>query len=157
MSKNNLEVKREELTITMSRIFDAPRERLWEAYTNPELVPTWWGPRTHTTTIDKMDVRVGGVWRYISKDADGNEYAFNGVYKEVEAPKRLVSTFEFEPMAGHISTDALTLEELPDGTTQIATRTIFDSLNDLDGMLQSGMEDGAVESWDRLEAFVTQR
>src|SRR5688572_22357381 len=113
MSKNHLEVKRDERAITMSRILNAPRERVWEAYTNPELIPQWWGPRTHTTTVDQMDVRVGGVWRYISRDTDGNEYAFNGVYKKVEAPERLISTFEFEPMAGHISTDALILEELP--------------------------------------------
>jgi uncharacterized protein YndB with AHSA1/START domain len=155
MSKNHLEVKRDERAITMSRILNAPRERVWEAYTNPELIPQWWGPRTHTTTVDQMDVRVGGVWRYISRDTDGNEYAFNGVYKKVEAPERLISTFEFEPMAGHISTDALILEELPDGTTKIDTRTTFDSLDDLDGMLQSGMEEGAIESWDRLEELVT--
>jgi uncharacterized protein YndB with AHSA1/START domain len=154
MSRNNLVVNRDELAYTMTRVFDAPRELVWKAYTDPELVPKWWGPRYLTTTVEKMDVRVGGVWRYIHKDAEGNEFAFNGVYKEVKAPERLVSTFEFEPMAGHISTDTLTLEELPDGRTKLTARTTFKSIEDLEGMLQSGMEGGAVETWDRLEELV---
>jgi uncharacterized protein YndB with AHSA1/START domain len=154
MSKNNLVVNREELAFTMSRVFDAPRELVWKACTDPDLIPQWWGPRYLTTIVDKMELKVGGVWRYIQKDAEGNEYAFNGVYKVIEPPERLAYTFEFEPMAGHISTDTITLEELPDGKTKITTRTSFDTLEDLEGMLQSGMEDGAVETWDRLEELL---
>jgi len=89
MSKNNLVVDRAAHAYTMSRVFDAPRELVWKVCTDPELVPKWWGPRYLTTAVDKMDLKVGGVWRYIQKDAEGNEYAFNGVYKEVEAPERL--------------------------------------------------------------------
>jgi uncharacterized protein YndB with AHSA1/START domain len=101
-----------------------------------------------------MDVRVGGVWRFIHRDAEGNEYAFNGVYKGIESPKRLTYTFEFEPMTGHVSIDTITFEELPDGKTKITARTTFDTLEDLEGMLRSGMEAGAVETWDRLEELV---
>lgn len=151
MSRNNLVVEREKLQFSMSRAFDAPRQRVWDTYTDPEVIPKWWGPKKYETTVEKMDVRVGGTWRYVQKDSEGNVWAFNGVYKEVRAPERLVSTFEFEPMAGHISVDALTLEELPDGGTKITAVTTFDSIEDLEGMLQSGMEDGAVETWDRLE------
>lgn len=151
MSKNNLVVERENLSFTMSRIFDAPRDVVWNVFIDPELVPKWWGPRYLTTTVDEMDVKIGGAWRYIQKDAEGNVFAFNGVYKEVVAPERLTYTFEFEPMAGHISVETVTLEELPDGKTRVATRTTFETLEDLEGMLQSGMEGGAVESWDRLE------
>lgn len=154
MSKNNLSVDRDERTITMSRVFDAPRELVWKVCTDPDLVPRWWGPRALTTIVDKMEVKVGGVWRYIHKDAEGNEYAFNGVYKEVEPPERMTYTFEFEPMAGHISTETITLEALPDGKTRITARTVYDSLEDLEGMLQSGMEGGAVETWDRLEELL---
>lgn len=150
MSKTNLLVDRESRTISMSRIFDAPRELVWKVYTDPQLVPQWWGPRYHTTVVDRMDVRVGGVWRYLQRDPQGNEYAFNGVYKEVSPPERLSYTFEFEPMAGHVSTDTLTFEALPDGRTRITAFTSFATLEDLDGMLQSGMESGAVETWDRL-------
>lgn len=154
MTKNNLVVEREARSYTMSRVFDAPRERVWKVCTDPQLIPQWWGPGYLTTIVDKMEVKVGGVWRYIQKDADGNEYAFNGVYKEVEPPRRLTYTFEFEPMAGHISTETITFEELPDGKTRIMTRTTFDTLEDLEGMLQSGMEGGAVETWDRLEQLL---
>ena len=154
MSKNNLVVDRAAHAYTMSRVFDAPRELVWKVCTDPELVPKWWGPRYLTIVVDKMDLKVGGVWRYIQKDAEGNEYAFNGVYKEVEAPERLTYTFEYEPMAGHISTETITFEALPDGKTRITTKTTFDTLEDLEGMLQSGMEGGAVETWDRLEELL---
>lgn len=156
MGKNNLIVEREQMAFTMSRVFDAPRELVWKVYTDPALVPQWWGQRNSVTTVDKMDVQVGGEWRYVEKDAQGNEYAFRGVYKEVLAPERLIYTFEFEPMAGHVSTDDLTFVALPDGTTRIDCRTTFDSLADLEGMLQSGMEEGSTQTWDRLEELLTQ-
>jgi len=150
MNKNNLVVDRGERAISMSRVFDAPRELVWQVCTDPELVPRWWGPRYLTTVVDKMDVRVGGVWRYVQRDAEGNEYGFNGVYKEVKAPERLTYTFEFEPMAGHIATETISFEALLDGKTRITARTIYDTLEELEGVLQSGMEGGAVETWDRL-------
>jgi uncharacterized protein YndB with AHSA1/START domain len=150
MNKNNLVVDRDARSFSMSRIFNAPRDLVWKVYTDPELVPKWWGPRYLTTVVDKMEVKTGGVWRYIQTDADGNVYAFNGIYIEVQAPERLSYTFEFEPMAGHSSTDNLTFEELPDGKTKITAETTFDSLEDLEGILQSGMESGAIETWDRL-------
>ena len=154
MNKNNMVMDRDHLAFSMARVFDAPRELVWKVYTNPELVPEWWGPSQYTTVVDKMEVKTGGVWRYIQTDAEGNEFAFNGVYKEVTPPERLAYTFEFEPMAGHISTDTLTFEELPGGKTKITARTTFDTLEDLEGMLQSGMETGAVETWDRMEELL---
>lgn len=157
MSKNNLVVEREKKQFTMSRVFDAPREVVWKVCTSPEQIPNWWGPRKYTTAVDKMDFKVGGAWRYINRDPEGNEFAFNGIYKEIDEPKRLTYTFEFEPMAGHISTDEITFEELPDGKTKITARTTFDSVEDLDGMLQSGMEKGATETWDRLEELVANK
>ena len=154
MSKNNLVVDQPAHAFSMSRIFNAPRELVWKVYNDPALVSEWWGPRYLTTIVEKMEVKVGGAWRFIQKDAKGNEYAFNGVFKEIAPPERLVYTFEFEPMAGHISTDTLIFEELPGGKTKITATTTFDTLEDLEGMLQSGMEDGAVESWDRLEELL---
>lgn len=154
MSKNNLVVERENLAFTMSRTFDAPRELVWKVCTDPELVPQWWGLRSSKTIVDKMDLRVGGAWRYIQIDVDGNEHAFNGLYKEITPPERLVYTFEYEPFAGHVSTDTITLEELPGGKTLITSRTTFDTLEELDGMIQSGMEGGAIETWDRLEELL---
>ena len=157
MSENNLVVDRAKLAFSMSRTFDAPRDLVWKVYTDPDLVPQWWGPRYLTTEVDKMEVKVGGMWRYIQKDAEGNVYSFNGIYQEVNPPERLTYTFEFEPMAGHISTDTLTFEELPGGKTRITARTSFDTLEDLEGMLQSGMEDGSTETWDRLAEILLSR
>lgn len=154
MSKNNLVVDRQARVISMSRIFDAPRELVWKVCTNPELIPQWWGPRNTTPIVDQMDFRVGGIWRYIHKDDEGNDIGFNGVYKEIEAPERLTYTFEFEPMAGHIALETIFFEELPDGKTKITTRTVYDMIEDLEGTLQAGMEGGAIETWDRLEELL---
>ena len=154
MSRNNLVVEREKLSFTMSRLFDAPRDLVWKACTDPALMPEWWGLRNSTTIVELMDVTPGGRWRYVEKDPQGNEHAFNGVFKEVKPPERLVYTFEYEPMAGHVSTDSLVFTELPDGKTLITATTTFTSLEDLEGMLASGMEDGSVESWDRLEELL---
>ena len=139
--------------IVMTRVFDAPRELVWKAYTDPAAIPQWWGPRRHATTVDKMDVRPGGAWRYVSRDADGNEYAFRGEYREVVPPERIVATFEFEPMPGHVSVETLTLVE-HDGKTTLTNTSVFDSVEDRDGMLQSGMEEGVRETYDRLAEYL---
>ena len=141
--------KPSDLEIGMTRVFDAPRELVFQAYTDPEHIPHWWGQRNSTTIVDTMDVRPGGLWRYIQRDPDGNEYAFNGEYREVVAPERLVYTFEFEGMPGHIVVNTMTFEER-DGKTTITSTSLFASVEDRDGMLESGMESGANESWDRL-------
>ena len=139
--------------IEVTRVFDAPRDLVWKAYTDPEAIPQWWGPRRHTTTVDKMDVRPGGVWRYVSRDADGNEYGFHGEYREVVPPERIVCTFEFEGMPGHVSVETLTLVE-HQGKTTLTSTSVFGSVEDRDGMLQSGMEAGVRETWDRLAEYI---
>ena len=154
MSRNNLVVERENKKLTMSRVFDAPRQKVWEAFTDPGLIVQWWGPSYLTTTVDKMELKPGGAWRFVQRDEEGNEYGFRGEYIEVVPPEKLTYTFEFEPMAGHVSTDTITLAEQPDGRTKVVTTTVFDTVEDLDGMIQSGMEDGANESWDRLTELV---
>jgi len=140
-------------SIVMSRAFDAPRAMVFKAYTDATLVPKWWGPRRLTTAVDAMDIKFGGVWRYIQHDADGNEYAFRGVYHEIVSPERLVFTFEFEGMPGHVLLETVTFEER-DGKTLVTDTSVFQSVADRDGMLQSGMEGGASESWERFEAVL---
>lgn len=142
--------------VQMSRVFDAPRALVWKALTDPEAIPHWWGLRANKTTVDKMDVRPGGEWRYIETDPDGNQHAFRGEYKELREPERIVYTFEYEPMAGHIVTDEVTLEDLG-GRTRLIALSTFASREDRDGMLQSGMEAGANESWDRLAELLASR
>lgn len=139
--------------IVVTRRLHAPRELVFRAYTDPQMIPHWWGPAQYTTIVEKMDVRPGGVWGYLQKDAGGNEFAFNGEYLEVVPPSKLVSTFEFEPMAGHGSIDTATFEN-DNGGTLLTMHSPFQSVEDRDGMLGSGMEDGLRETLDRLEAVV---
>lgn len=139
--------------IVMSRDFKAPRELVYRAYTDPEMVPNWWGQRASTTIVDQMDVTVGGKWRYVQRGQDGSEYAFRGEYVEVVPNEKIVSTFEFEPMPGHITQDSAVFEDI-EGGTRITVTTTYANAEDLKGMVESGMEAGATESWDRLQELV---
>ena len=138
-----------EREIRMTRVFNAPRELVFQAHTDPQHTPHWWGQRGSTTIVDVMDVRPGGAWRFVQRDPEGNEYGFRGEYREVVPPERLVYTFEFEGMPGHI----LWIRSRSKSTTarrRVSATSVFDSVEDRDGMLESGMESGAIESWDRL-------
>lgn len=138
-----------DLEIAMTRVFDAPRDLVFKAYTDPEMIPQWWGQRSSTTIVDQLDLRPGGAWRFIQREPGGIEYAFNGQYREVTPPERLVNTFEFEMMPGHVIVDTATFEEI-DAKTKVTVTSLFANVEDRDGMLSSGMEAGANESWDRL-------
>src|SRR5881397_1128648 len=137
----------------VTREFDAPRELVFKAFTDPNLYTQWLGPRRLTMTLEKFDPRSGGMWRYISRDKAGNEFGFHGVNHEVLPPERIIDTFEFEglPEKGHVSLETLRLEELPGGRTKLSIQAVFQSVADRDGMLQSGMEEGVNESYDRLD------
>jgi uncharacterized protein YndB with AHSA1/START domain len=142
-----------DLEIRMSRVFDYPRALVYRAMTDPEALPKWWGPRQYTTIVDKLDPRPGGVWRFVQRGPDGDEYAFNGVYREIVPPEKLVFTFEWEGLPGHVLTETILFEEQGGKTTVTATM-VFDSVEDRDGMLQSGMEEGAADSYDRVEELL---
>src|SRR5205823_9575981 len=129
--------------------FDAPRELVFKAHTDPQIIPQWWGPRSLTTTVEALEVRPGGLWRFVHHDAAGNEYAFHGVYHAVAPPERLVYTFEFEGAPGHVVLETVTFEDVQ-GKTKLTDVSVFQTVEDRDGMLRSGMEEGATESMDRL-------
>jgi uncharacterized protein YndB with AHSA1/START domain len=149
MSKNNLVVDRENRIITMSRVYDAPRELVYRVWTDPKHVSEWWGSHNTTTVVDKMDVRPGGQWRYVSKDAEGNEFAFFGEYREIVPPERIVYTFSWEGMPGHVIVETIKFED-ENGKTRLTDISEYATIEDLDGMLQTGMEDGATETFDRF-------
>lgn len=136
--------------IHVERVFDAPRDRVFSIFTDPELIPEWWGPRGTTTAVDEMDVRTGGRWRFIMRNSDGSESGFRGAYREVTPPERIVQTFEWEPMAGHVSVETVTFEDLGDRTKVVGTST-FHTTEERDGMLESGMEGGLNETYARLD------
>jgi uncharacterized protein YndB with AHSA1/START domain len=135
--------------IIIEREFDAPLDLVFRAYTDPELIVQWMGPRDLTMKIEEYDVRDGGKWRYISTDADGNDYGFHGVFHGTPSPEGTVQTFEFEGMPGHVAMDTITLVER-DGRTLARTVSSFQSLEDRDGMVASGMEHGVRDSDERM-------
>jgi uncharacterized protein YndB with AHSA1/START domain len=139
--------------IHIERMFAAPRDRVFAVYTDPELIPEWWGPRGTTAVVDQMEVRAGGSWRFVVRNSDGSETAFRGTYREVTAPERIVQTFEWEGMPGHVSVETATFEDLGD-RTKVTTTSIFHTPEERDGMLGSGMEGGMNETYARLDELL---
>jgi uncharacterized protein YndB with AHSA1/START domain len=141
--------------ILISRAFDAPRDLVFEAMTRPEHVRQWYGCSIMTMTTCEIDLRVGGKWRYVVRMPDGSEHGFHGEYREIVAPARIVSTENYEPIGpSHEMVATVTLED-KGGRTLFKNLVAYPSRQDRDGHLQSGMENGMQESFDRLEAIVT--
>lgn len=157
MSKNKTTITAEPgvQELFIMREFAAPRELVYKAHTDPSLFAQWIGPRGLTTTLDAFEPVSGGRYRFIQKDGDGNEYAFNGTFHEISL-ERMIQTFEFEglPERGHVSLDCMTLEELPGNRTKITVQSIFRSVSDRDGMIQAGMERGVNEGYERLDEIL---
>ncbi|RXA17271.1 ATPase [Methanosarcina sp. MSH10X1] len=153
-TKISAESGKQEIVIT--REFDSPRELVFKAFTDPELYVQWLGPRGFTMQLELFEPENGGRWRYIHKDQDGNEYTFHGVYHEVTTPERIISTFEFEglPEMGHVVLETARFEELPGNRTRLMSQAVFQSVADRDGELQSGMEEGVNDSYDRLDELL---
>lgn len=147
---------RGEKEIVITCEFDAPRKLVFDTTIDPDLVPEWWGPARLKTTVDKMDVRPGGEWRYVQRDPEGNEFAFSGVYREVAPPERIVYTFNFEPMPGHEVVETITFEE-KNGRTKFTDTLVFQSSEDREGMASSGMEEGVSETMERMTALLKER
>ena len=139
--------------LVYERTFDAPRERVWKAFTDPDGVPNWWGPKGTTTTVVEMDVRPGGKWRYVSRAPDRDEVSFHGEYLEVDPPRRYKWTFlfEVEGMGDQGGPETFTFDEV-DGKTKVTAVSHFGSVAEMEGALATGMITGAIETWDRLEA-----
>ena len=142
--------------LVYERIFDAPRELVWKANTDRELIPRWWGPHRYATRVEEMDVRPGGKWRFVSVAADGGEHAFYGEYLEVVPPEKIAWTFMFDvegvgPQGGP---ETLMLEDLGDGRTLMRSVGHMGSEEAIDAALATGMTEGAIETWDRLEALL---
>jgi uncharacterized protein YndB with AHSA1/START domain len=150
MSKTNFEVDRGKLEVRITRVFDATPERLWQAHTDPEQIVQWWSD----TKVDVFDFKVGGKWRFVSDGQDGREHGFRGEFKEIDEPRTIVRTFEYEPYAGHIMTESVTFEPMPGGQTKQITVSKYPNLGDLEGMVGSGMERGATSGLDRLAKLV---
>ncbi|GCE12318.1 SRPBCC family protein [Tengunoibacter tsumagoiensis] len=134
------------------REFDAPRELVFRAFTDPKLYVQWLGPRGGIMTLDIFEPKTNGKWRYLHTDPNGTVTAFHGVYHEVLSPELVINTFEFEglPEKGHVCLETVRFEELPGERTRLTAHSIFQSVADRDSMLQSGMEEGTSASFERL-------
>ena len=139
--------------IDMTREFAAPRELIYRAHTDPELLAQWIGPRRLTTTVVRYDVRDGGTWRFVQRDQDGSEYGFHGVFHGNPSPEGIVQTFEFDGAPGHVSLDALAFDE-QDGRTTLRVHSVFQSVEARDAMVSAGMETGVQEGYERLDELV---
>ena len=140
--------------IVITREFHAPRELLFRAHTDPELLAQWLGPRTMTMTIDHLDARSGGTWRYTQYDADGGAHSFHGVYHGTPSPDGIIQTFEYEREPGHVFLNTITFEE-HGGQTTLRQNSVFQSVEDRDSYVRSGMEEGVHDSMDRLTELIT--
>jgi uncharacterized protein YndB with AHSA1/START domain len=139
--------------IDVSREFDAPRDLVFRAFTEPELLVQWLGPAKYDMVVDTYDVRAGGSWRFINRDADGHEWGFHGVFHGEPSPDGFVQTFEFEGAPGHVSLEKLILTET-DGRTTAHTHSVYQSVEARNAMVESGMAEGMNEGYDRLDALL---
>lgn len=138
---------------TYIREFDFPQAEVFKAYTDPLLIPKWWGPSICTTMVDKMDVRPGGQWRFVQTDLSGRCYGFHGVFHSVDLNVRLINTLEYEGKPGNVSLNTVTFKT-EHGKTELTRHAVFQSSADRDFILNYNMEQGLSQSMDRLEALL---
>ncbi|HVF40703.1 MAG TPA: SRPBCC family protein [Gemmatimonadaceae bacterium] len=138
--------------IRIERVFNASRDRVWRAYTEPELVAQWWG-RGNNLVIERFEVERGGHWRFVEHSPDG-VHGFEGRFREVTPPERLVYTFEWDGMPAHVAIETATFEDLGDGRTKVIASALFHTTEERDGMLSSGMEGGLNQSYAALDKLL---
>jgi len=157
MAKTTLTAEPGQLDVTIVTTFNAPLKKVWEAYTDPKLLPEWWGPAKYTTDVAEMDVRDGGKWHFIQVDGD-DKHSFHGVYHDVTPLERIVQTFEYDELGekGHVCLDRTTYRE-KDGVTTVTTINTFLTQEDRDGMINTGMEGGMREGIDRLAKLIGEK
>ena len=153
MSETNIRAPEGVPFIDVTREFEAPRDLVFRAFTEPDLLVQWLGPGKDEMVIDTYDVRAGGSWRYLHRDGDGNEYGFHGVFHGEPSPDGMVQTFEFEGAPGHVSLDKLVLEER-DGRTIVHTHSVFQSIEARDAMVANGMAEGMESGFNKLDLLL---
>ncbi|HYH31442.1 MAG TPA: SRPBCC family protein [Pseudonocardia sp.] len=144
-----------EREIHVERVFAAPVARVWQAYTDPDLIGQWWG-RGNKITIERMEVERGGRWRFVEHGPEGDN-GFEGRYREVSPQERIVQTFEWDGMPGHVIVETAEFTDLGDGRTQVTTTSLFHTAEERDGMLNSGMDVGLNESYAALDALLAKQ
>jgi uncharacterized protein YndB with AHSA1/START domain len=139
---------RQEVTIT--RLFDATPHMRFAAHTNPALLPRWWGLRALETTVESLEPRPGGLWRFLQSALDGARHAFHGFFHLVEAPNRLVYTFEHEGTPGRVVLTDVRFD-VAGSRARLVQKLVYLSVEDRDAMVAAGMQSGLEESMGRLD------
>ena len=139
--------------IDVTREFEAPRDLVFRAYSDPDLLAQWLGPRKYTMKLEAWEPRDGGTWRYIHSDEDGNSFGFHVVFHGDQTPDGMLQTFEFDGWPGHVSLEKVTFEER-DGKTVVRTHSVYQTVEARDGMIESGMEEGMNDGFDRLDELL---
>lgn len=134
--------------VVLTRVFDAPRELVYDALTKPELLKRWFGPRGWSLVVCEVDLRVGGAWRFVLRGPDGAEMRMRGVYRELVRPERTVHTESFDDYPGESVVTGVLVER--DGKTTLTGTVLYESKEVRDAVVSSGMEHGAAESYDKL-------
>lgn len=139
-----------ELEVSLESIVNVPLEFVYKAHSDPLLIPKWWGPAKYETTVEAMDFRVGGKWKFVQNDSEGHKHVFFGEYREIVPLKKITWTFRYEPYPD-VSVETVEFIKVNEKQTQLRTRSTYPSKETRDAVLQSGMESGYRESLDRLE------
>ena len=134
--------------IQMTRVFDAPRHLVFDAFSEPELLKRWFGPRGWSLVVCEVDLRVGGGFRFVLRGPDGKDMGMRGVYREIVRPERSVHMESFDDFPGEAQVTSVFVEK--DGKTTLTVTVLYPSQEVRDAVVQSGMEHGAAESYDRL-------
>lgn len=138
-----------EREIHTERIFNAPRERVWQALSDPKVLAQWWG-RGNKVVVERHEFERGGHWRFVEHASDGT-YGFEGRFREVTPIERIVQSFEWDGMPAHVIIETTTLEDLGDGRTKLSTVSQFHTTDERDGFLQTNMEEGLSLSYAMLD------
>jgi uncharacterized protein YndB with AHSA1/START domain len=147
---------RGEREIVMTRVFDAPAARVFDAFSRPELLTRWFGPRGWSLSVCEVDLRVGGNWRFVVRGPDGTEMGMRGAYLEIQPPERSVHTEVFDDYADAGESVVTAQYRERDGQTTLTATVAYPSREVRDAVLASGMEHGAAESYDKLAELLAE-
>jgi uncharacterized protein YndB with AHSA1/START domain len=154
MLSRNFTVHPDTFEVVIERIIHSSAAKLFRSYNDPLLIPKWWGEAPLKTTVELLNLKEGGSWRFVQTEPNTTSYAWGGIYQEIVVPSKIVSTFVFEPQPGHVYVGTALFNELPDGTTRLTEKIKFLNIEDLNQMVGMNMEQKTAERLDRFALLV---
>lgn len=158
---NSITKKVEGRELSLERVFAAPRELVFKAFSTPEALSHWWGPTGWTLPVCKVDFRPGGIWHYCMRSPDGTQDSWGkAIYKEIVEPERIVYEDNFSDAEGNLNTDlpsmliTMIFEDVGGNKTKLQSKSTFATTEALEAVLAMGAEEGIKQTWDRLDAYL---